>query len=51
MGWDEFHTVGDDITTRLLVQGAQKCWPGPSRSELRTSASGRREVTFSRHLM
>lgn len=52
-GWDRFHTVVDDITTRLLAQGALDevlAW-AESVGIVGTNASGRREITFGLHLM
>jgi hypothetical protein len=52
-GWDQFHTVVDDITTRLLAQGALDevlAW-AESVGIVGTNASGRREITFGLHLM
>lgn len=52
-GWDRFHTVVDDITTRLMAQGALDevmAW-AQSVGIAGTNASGRREITFGLHLM
>ncbi len=52
-GWEGFHTVVDDITTRLLAQGALDevlAW-AESVGIVGTNASGRREITFGLHLM
>jgi hypothetical protein len=52
-GWNQFHTVVDDITARLLAQGALDevlAW-AESVGIVGTNASGRREITFGLHLM
>lgn len=51
--WQRFHTVVDEITTRLLAQGALDellAW-AESAGIISPSTSGRREVTFGLHLM
>lgn len=51
--WQRFHTVVDEITTRLLAQGALDellAW-AESAGIVSPNASGRREITFGLHLM
>ena len=53
-GWEGFHTLLDELTTRMLAQGALDeaiAWAESVGLVTPATASGKREITFGLHLM